>query len=257
MTDATFEITGHRAIVWNGNDARRGALTPEFYEAIVAACKAAEDPSIRSVTITSRGDFFCAGGDLNVLITRRNYSEVERGQQIDILHDVIRAIQSCPVPVIAAVKGGAAGAGASIALACDFIIADEAAKLTAAYVKAGLVPDGGLTAHLARIVPKSLAMEMCVLARPIPASRLAATGAINAALPLAEVEDAAAALAAHIADGPPAAQSRIKAMVNAAYDQAMPEQLDTERDAMAWATGADEAAEGIAAFLEKRKPVFG
>lgn len=257
MPDAYFELTQDRAIVWNGNTARRGALTPEFYQAILDATEAAQDAAIRAVMITSQGDFFCAGGDLNVLIARRDMSEADRAAQIDRLHDVIRAIHSCPVPVIAAVKGGAAGAGASIALACDFVVAEAGCHFTASYVKAGLVPDGGLTAALARTLPKPLAMEMVTLARPILADRLLHLGAINVAAPLDEVLPQAHLLADEIAQGPRAAQARIKSMLHAAYDQTMQDQLTTERDAMAWATGAEEAAEGIAAFLEKRPPKFG
>ncbi|MEO0938265.1 MAG: enoyl-CoA hydratase family protein [Pseudomonadota bacterium] len=257
MSDATYEIEDNRAIVWNGNAARRGALTPEFYEAIKAACKAAEDPAIRAVILTSRGDFFCAGGDLNVLIESRTYTEADRAARIETLHDVIRAIRNCPVPVIAAVKGGAAGAGASIALACDFIVAEAGVFFTASYVKAGLVPDGGLSAALARMLPRPLAMEMLTLARPIPTDRLVNLGVINVAAPAEDVMPQAEQLADDIAKGPRAAQARIKAMTHAAYDNLYDAQLAHERDAMAWATGAEEAAEGIAAFLEKRAPSFG
>ncbi|MDG1472516.1 MAG: enoyl-CoA hydratase family protein [Ascidiaceihabitans sp.] len=254
---AYVEKLGDRLIVWNGNADKRGAITPLFYTSIAAATKAAQDPKIRSVIISSQGDFFCAGGDLNALRERRNLSEIERQGKIEILHDVIRGIRACPVPVIAAVKGGAAGAGASIALACDFIVAEAGCKFTAAYVKAGLVPDGGLTASLARMIPRPLAMEMCVLARPVTAERMEALGAVNLATSRDQVMPEAHALADAIATGPRIAQGRIRAMVAQAYDQSEAAQLDVERDGMAQAAGGDEAGEGIAAFLEKRKPEFG
>lgn len=251
------EDKGDRLIVWNGNAAKRGAITPDYYDAILQACIAAEDTRIRAVIITSEGDFFCAGGDLNALRERRALSEVERQQKIEHLHDVIRAIRGCAVPVIAAVKGGAAGAGVSIALACDFIVAEAGCKFTAAYVKAGLVPDGGLTASLARMLPRPLAMEMCVLARPVTADRLAGLGAVNLVCAREDVLNETHALADAIAAGPRSAQRRIRAMVAQAYDQTEAAQLDVERDAMAHAAGGDEAAEGIAAFLEKRSPNYG
>ena len=257
MSAAYLEDQGDRLIVWNGNAAWRGALTPELYAAIIEACEKASDPRVRAVILTSQGGFFCAGGDLNVLISRRDMDQSERAAQIEKLHDVVRAIHNCPVPVIAAVKGGAAGAGASIALGCDFIVAEAGVFFTASYVKAGLVPDGGLTASLARMLPRPLAMEMCVLARPITTDRLVNLGVINVTAPLEEVDAQAHLLADEIAKGPRTAQGRIRAMVHAAYDQTVQTQLDTERDAMAWATGAEEAAEGIAAFLEKRAPDFG
>ena len=254
---AYVELAGDRLIVWNGNADKRGAITPGYYGAIAEATQAAKDPKIRAVIISSQGDFFCAGGDLNALRERRALSETERQGKIEILHDVIRGIRACDVPVIAAVKGGAAGAGASIALACDFIVAETGCKFTAAYVKAGLVPDGGLTASLARMIPRPLAMEMCVLARPVTAERMEVLGAVNLTTTRDQVMAEAHALADAIATGPRNAQGRIRAMVAQAYDQSEAAQLDVERDAMAHAAGGDEAGEGIAAFLEKRKPEFG
>jgi enoyl-CoA hydratase/carnithine racemase len=253
---AYAEIADDRVIVWNGNTDKRGAITPEFYGAIAQATAAAKDPKIRAVIITSTGDFFCAGGDLNALRERRALSEAARKDKIEILHNVIRGIRDCPVPVIAAVKGGAAGAGVSIALACDFIVAEAGCKFTAAYVNAGLVPDGGLTASLARMIPRPLAMEMCVLARPVTAERMEALGAVNLTAPRDQVLPEAHAFADAIARGPRTAQGRIRGMVAQAYDQSEAAQLDVERDAMAHAAGADEAGIGIAAFLEKRKPEF-
>lgn len=254
---AYVEDAKDRLIVWNGNEGKRGAITPEFYRCIRDAIGSANERRIRAVIITSQGGFFCAGGDLNALRERRSLPEGERRGKIELLHDVIRAIRGCPVPVIAAVKGGAAGAGASIALACDFVVMESGAKFAAAYVKAGLVPDGGLTASLARMIPRPLAMEMCVLARPITAERMQALGAVNAVVSADQVVAEAHIWADAVAAGPRDAQGRIRSMVAAGYDQTEAMQLDLERDAMAHAAGSVEAAEGIAAFLEKRKPEYG
>lgn len=254
---ARIEDAGDRVIVWNGNTARRGALSAALYDTIGQAMDLAQDRRIRAVILTSEGPFFCAGGDLNVLIERRTLNEAERRQKIEDLHDLIRAIRACPVPVIAAVKGGAAGAGASLALACDFIVAEREVKFTAAYVKAGLVPDAGLTASLARLLPRPLAMEMCLLAKPVTSDRLLALGALNDVVTDDQVIPAALAIADALAQGPRDAIGVIRGMVAAAYDQSEVAQLDTERDAMARAAGGEEAAEGIAAFLEKRAPRFG
>ncbi|MEP3640027.1 MAG: enoyl-CoA hydratase family protein [Paracoccaceae bacterium] len=253
---ARLEDAGDRIIIWNGNASRRGALSPELYTAIQDALNLAQDTRIRAIILTSEGGFFCAGGDLNVLISRRELSEEDRREKVDDLHDLVRGIRASPVPVIAAVKGGAAGAGASLALACDFIVVEAGAKFTAAYVKAGLVPDAGLTAALARLVPRPLAMEMCVLARPVTAERMHALGAVNAVVDASEVMTSAHALADAVATGPRTAQGVIRSIVAQAYDVTEAAQLDTERDAMARAAGGPEAAEGIAAFLEKRAPKF-
>lgn len=254
MSRARVEERGDRLVVVNGNAARRGALTPEFLAAITEAAERAADPRIRAVILSSEGEFFCAGGDLNVLIERQKMTEDQRRAQIDRLHDRIRAIRACPVPVIAAVEGGAAGAGMSIALACDMIVAAEDAKFTAAYVKAGLVPDGGLTAALARLLPRPLAMEICLLGRPVGADRMAALGAVNLLTPKGGAEAGAMAIADALAQGPRSTQGTIRAMVAQAYDNSEAAQLDRERDAMGRATGSADAAEGIAAFLEKRRP---
>lgn len=254
MALARVDDQGDRLVVVNMNAARRGALSPDLYAAMTEAAEQAVQPRVRAVILTSEGGFFCAGGDLNVLIERQGMAEDERRAQIEKLHDRIRALRACPVPVIAAVEGGAAGAGLSIALACDLIVAARDAQFTAAYVKAGLVPDGGLTASLARSLPRPLAMEICLLGRPVGAERMAALGAVNLLTEAGGAEAAAQGLADALARGPRGTQGAIRAMVAAAYDMTEAEQLSRERDAMARATGSAEAAEGIAAFLEKRKP---
>ena len=253
---ARVEDAGDRIIVWNGNVTKRGALSPEFYQAIRDAVALGQETRVRAVVLTSEGDFFCAGGDLNVLIERRSLSEADRRDKVDDLHDLVRLLRDCPVPVIAAVKGGAAGAGASLALACDFIVAETRAKFTASYVKAGLVPDAGMTASLARLVPRPLAMEMCLLARPVLSERLQALGVVNVVVPAGHVLPEAYALCDALARGPREAIRATRTLVTTAYDVSETLQLDIERDAMAKAVGAGEAAGGIAAFLEKRPPRF-
>jgi enoyl-CoA hydratase/carnithine racemase len=256
MSLARVDDRGDRLVVVNMNASKRGALSPDLYAAIRIAMTDAAQSHVRAVILTSEGGFFCAGGDLNVLIERRAIPEMQRREKVDELHDLVRMIRACPVPVIAAVEGGAAGAGASLALACDLIVAAEGAKFTAAYVRAGLVPDAGLTASLARMLPRPLAMEMCLLARPVTAERMHALGAVNVVAAPGMAEAEAHALADALADGPRAAQGAIRRLVSDAYETAEAAQLDAERDAMARAAGGDEAAEGIAAFLDKRKARF-
>lgn len=254
---ARLEDAGDRLIIWNGNTDKRGALSPELYACIMQACEMASERRIRSIILTSEGPFFCAGGDLNQLIKSQGMPLDQRSARIDGLHNVIRAMRACPVPIIAAVEGGAAGAGLSFALACDIIVAAQGAKFVAAYVKAGLVPDGGLTAHLSRALPRQLSMEMCMLAQPVLAERMHALGVVNAMTEVGGTMDVARGFADRFAAGPRDAQAAIRKMVAAAYDATEAEQLDHERDAMGYATGAPEAAEGIAAFLEKRSPNYG
>jgi enoyl-CoA hydratase/carnithine racemase len=254
---ARIEDAGDRLIIWNGNTEKRGALSAELYACILEACAQASERRIRSIVLTSEGPFFCAGGDLTQLIKSQGLPEDQRVARIDGLHDVIRAMRACPVPIIAAVEGGAAGAGLSFALACDIVVAARGAKFVAAYVKAGLVPDGGLTAHLARALPRQLSMEMCLLAQPVLAERMHDLGVVNMLTDAGGTMDAARVYADRLAAGPRDAQAAIRKMVAHAYDASEAAQLDHERDAMGYATGAPEAAEGIAAFLEKRSPNYG
>ena len=253
---ARIEDKGDRLIVWNGNTEKRGALSPELYACIEQATTQAQEERIRAVILTSEGRFFCAGGDLNVLIARRGLPEEERRGKVDQLHALVRGMRACPVPILAAVEGGAAGAGLSLALACDLIVASEEAQFTAAYVKAGLVPDGGLTSALSRLIPRALAMEMCLMGRPVMAARFHDLGAINRICTAGRAFDEAMAIADALAQGPRQAQGVIRGLVASAYEAQEAVQLDAERDAMAAAAGGDEAAEGIAAFLEKRKPSY-
>lgn len=256
MTLARIEDKGDHLIVVNGNAAKRGALTPEYYAALIEATETARDPRIAAVILTAEGGFFCAGGDLTQLQTRKALPVPERAARIEGLHDVMRALRACPAPVIAAVEGGAAGAGLSLALACDFIIAGESAKFTASYVKAGLTPDGGLTAALARSLPRQLVNEMCLLARPMTAETLHRHGLVTAVSPDGGTLVDAQTLAGQLFKGPGGTMAEIKRLIVAAYEQDTAAQFNAERDTMSVIYDTPDPAEGIAAFLEKRSPKF-
>jgi enoyl-CoA hydratase/carnithine racemase len=249
-----LERHGSGLIVHNTAE-KRGAITPELYQMIAAAMEQASAPDIRCVILTG-GDFFCAGGNLKVLATRAALAPKDRRAKIEILHDVIRAMHACPVPIIAAVEGGAAGAGLSLALACDFIVASKGAHFTAAYVKAGLTPDGGLTHALSRLLPRQMAMQACLLGNAISAEQLAALGVIFQLSPKGQTLADAQELAAQLAQGPAQAQARIRQLLNEAQDTNLSDQLDREAAFMAEAQGGSEAAIGIQAFIEKRKAEF-
>ena len=249
---------GDHLIVVNRNPARRNALTPDFYAGVTeATAQAAREARIGAIVVTGEGGFFCAGGDLNFLRTARDMPHAARRARIEELEAVIRAIRACPRPVIAAVEGGAAGAGFSLALACDMIVAGRDARFTAAYVTAGLVPDGGLTAALTERLPPAMAAEICLLGQPVAAARLHALGVVNALTDeggaLAEAQNIARRLAA----GPAEAQAAIKRLLIGATAALWDRQLTAEADSMAYALAAPEAAEGMAAFLGKRAPDFG
>ncbi len=242
-------------LIIHNTNAKRGAITPELYERLLDAIEQSKAPDIRTLILTG-GDFFCAGGDLGVLATRATLARQERRAKVEVLHGVIRAMAECPVPIIAAVEGGAAGAGLALVLACDLVVASKESQFTAAYVKAGLTPDGGLTHSLSRLLPRQLAMHMCLLGKPISAAQLADHGGITKLCPKGEAFNDALILAAELAAGPAQAQSRIRALLANASDTPLTDQLNREAAFMVEAQGGPEAAEGIRAFLEKRKAEF-
>jgi len=257
--DSTCEIIdeGDHLVVVNRNPARRNALTSGFYAGLIeATALAVREARIGAVVVTGADGFFCAGGDLNFLLTAQGMSEADRRARIEELEGVVRALRDCPRPVIAAVEGGAAGAGFSLALACDMLVAAQDAQFTAAYVNAGLVPDGGLTAALIERLPPPLAAEICLLGRPVGAERLHALGVVNLLTPPGEALAAAQDIARRLAAGPAEAQTAIKRLLTGAAETLWTAQFAAEADAMTRALAAPEAAEGIAAFLGKRAPDF-
>lgn len=249
-----LEDKGAILIVHNREE-KRGAITPEFYQTIGNAIAMAAEPRVRCIILTG-GAFFCAGGDLRALKTRAEMPPEGRHEKIELLHSVIRAMRDCDVPIIAAIEGGAAGAGLSLTLACDMIVAAEGAAFTAAYVKAGLTPDGGLTHALADLLPRQLSMEMVLLGRPVKAERLAALGVVTEVCAKGDAVQKAEALAAQLIKGPRQAQLRIRHLMAHASDADFATHLDLEAEFMVEAQVTPDAAEGIAAFIEKRIPEF-
>lgn len=251
------EDHGDHLVVINNNPRRRNALTDGFQQGLHAALAlAGREARIGAVVLTGAEGFFCAGGDLGKLQRGPELGFDERRAIINDLQDLIRAMLACPRPVIAAVEGGAAGAGASIALACDLIVAAREARFTAAYVNAGLVPDGGLTASLAALLPAPVAAEICLLGQPVAAERLHQLGAINQLTAPGAALDAARAIARRLAQGPAQAQAAIKRLLVDARAGMVEGRLGAETTAMAHALASPEAGEGIRAFLDKRAPDF-
>lgn len=251
------EVLGPTLIIWNCNSARRNALSSEYYDGVIEGlANASRNPKLASVVLAGEGGFFCSGGDLNSLRERRDLPEEKRRDRVEHLHSVIRAIRDCPKPVLAAVEGGAAGAGLSIAMACDMIVAAQSAKFTLAYVKAGLVPDGGASYALMQAMPRATAARMALLGEPLGAERMYELGAVSEIVADGQAVNAACDLGERLAKGPEQSIANIKTLLNRAETATLQEQLDAERNALAQAFGGAEAAEGISAFLEKRKPVF-
>ena len=165
---------------------------------------------------------------------------------------MINAMAECSKPIIAAVEGGAAGAGVSLAAACDLIVMAENAYFSVSYVKIGLSPDGGATALLAQALPRQLMTEMCLTGDKVDAVRLLDSGVVNRIVPAGTVLEVATAWGARLAKGPARSMARVKGLCRAAQENTLSKQLDMERDLMIASQTDPESIEGISAFLEKR-----
>ena len=258
MNDALLiRREGNVLILSNNNVAARNALSPEFYAAVTTAlADAAADASIGAVILTGEGGHFCAGGDLRQLAKRRELPVEQRREKLEGLHDLIRAVRDCPKPVIAAVEGAAAGAGLSLALACDMLVAARDSVFSVAYVKVGLTPDGGATAFLSEFVSRQVLTELCLTGERISGERMERLGAVNRLAEPGQAIVLALALAQQIAQGPELAMARIKDLCRQAPHNTLEQQLELEAQYMVQSQETQESREGIGAFLEKRSPCF-
>lgn len=239
------------------NPGARNALSPDMYAAAIESLSTAErDESIRVVILTGADGMFCAGGNLNRLLENRAKDPSVQAESIDNLHGWIDAIRDCPKPVIAAVDGAAAGAGFSLALACDLIVAGNSAKFVMAYVQVGLTPDGGGSWFLSRALPRQLATEILIDGKPILAPRLHELGIVNRVVPDGTALDAALDWADALAQRSPHAVENIKSLIREAKTNSLSTHLLAEKRSFVESLHHHDALEGISAFLEKRKPRY-
>lgn len=248
---------GQTMVLTLHNPEFRNALDPGMYAAGVEALNAAGDnPEVRSVVIVGAGGTFCAGGNLLRLQENRARERSVQADSIDALNSWIDAISTFPKPVLAAVEGAAAGAGFSLALACDMIVSARDAIFALSHGRIGLSPDGGATWHLARALPRNLALEIALLADRIPAERLYAMGLVNRLAPPGEALEDALALAQALNERAPNAVASTKELLAAAPQASLERHLAAERDAFVDNLHHANAGIGIAAFLRKQAPAF-
>ncbi|MEH3146617.1 MAG: 2-(1,2-epoxy-1,2-dihydrophenyl)acetyl-CoA isomerase PaaG [Methylobacterium frigidaeris] len=247
---------GYRVLTLNRPD-RLNAFTAAMHEALGRALDAAaSDETCRAVLLTGAGRGFCAGQDLS----ERRGGE---GQAVDLsqtleryYNPLIRRLRDLPMPVICAVNGVAAGAGANIALACDIVLAARSATFIQAFAKLGLVPDAGGTWALPRLVGRARARGLALLAEPLPAEKAESWGLIWRVHDDAALMDEAHRLAAHLATQPTAGLRLIRDALDASETNDLDRQLDLERDLQGRAGRMPDYREGVAAFLDKRPPRF-
>jgi enoyl-CoA hydratase/carnithine racemase len=248
---------GRTMVLTISNPEHRNALGPEMYAAGVEALNVAEsNPDVRSVVITGEGATFCAGGNLQRLQANRQQPPQVQADSIEALHSWIEAIRTFPKPVIAAVEGAAAGAGFSLCLACDFVVAADDAIFVMAYSNVGLSPDGGSSWHLSRLLPRQLAGELLMAGERIGAGRLHELGIVNRVCAAGAALTDALALAEKLNARAPNVLASIKELMNDAGDSHLTAQLAAERDHFVRNLHHANAGIGIAAFLGKQKPEY-
>jgi 2-(1,2-epoxy-1,2-dihydrophenyl)acetyl-CoA isomerase len=248
VSEGVATITLNRPEVYN---ALNDEITFELQDAFKQVSKDAE---VRVVVLTGEGKAFCSGQDLKASSgeTRRSF--------LDSLHKrynpIIRAMRSLPKPIICRLNGVAAGAGCSIALACDMIIASEDASLIEVFINIGLVPDSGSSFFLPRLVGMAKAFELCAMGSKIKAADAASMGLINRAVPGEKLDEAVNEVVAHFAKAPTKAIGLIKKMLNKSAVSTLDEMLDYEAYCQEIAGNSADYREGVSAFVEKRKPAF-
>ena len=246
-------VTLNRPEVLNALDLPAG----EALARAIRSCR--DDDGIRAVVVTGAGRGFCSGGDVKAMWERIRAGRDPRDffRELTVpLHQIILDMRSMEKPIVAAINGASGGAGVSLAVACDLRLADEHATFKQAYTSLGLVPDGGWTAMVPQIIGPTKAMELLLLDPVLDAPQALALGLIHEIVPARGVLERANAVATQLAKGPRTAFGGAKTLVNAAVFPQLEVQLERERQRIIVQGGSPDFREGIAAFMEKRRPRF-
>ena len=247
---------GYRVVTLN-RPQRLNAFTEAMHQALKRALDEAEgDPDCRALLITGAGRGFCAGQDLNDRLSKAGETPVLGGALETYYNPLVRKLRALPFPVVAAVNGVAAGAGANIALACDIVLAATSANFVQAFAKIGLVPDSGGTWFLPRLIGPARARALALTGEPLPAEKAEAWGLIWKTFADLELMGEAHKLCTHFASAPTLGLALIKRALDASWENDLDAQLDLEREFQREASLTPDYAEGVRAFLEKRTPVF-
>lgn len=248
VAEGVATITLNRPDVYN---ALNDEITYELQDALKAVAK---DELVRVVVLTGEGKAFCSGQDLKAA------SGQQKRSFMDSLHKrynpIIRAMRNLPKPIVCRMNGVAAGAGCSIALACDVIVANEEAQLIEIFINIGLVPDSGSSFFLPRAVGFNKAFELSSMGNRLKASEAVSIGLINKAVPAGELDAAVKGYTDFYAKAPTKSIGLIKKMLNKAQTASLDEMLDYEAYCQEIAGSSQDYKEGVQAFLEKRKPNF-
>ncbi len=237
---------------------RLNSFNEDMHRALAAALDQIEsDEAVRCLFITGAGRGFCAGQDLGERTVSPGAGPTDLGETIGKYYNpLITRLHKSKIPVVCAVNGVAAGAGANIALACDIVVAASTAKFIEVFANIGLLPDSGGTYHLPRHVGQARALGLSLLAAPIMAKKAKKWGLIWDVFDPTELQTEAFALAKQLADKPTIGLALSRAAIRASFNNTLEQQLELERTSMRTAGFTEDYAEGVRAFMEKRKPVF-
>lgn len=249
---------GAVAVITLNRPDRLNSFTVEMHGALMAALDmAVSDADCRSILLTGAGRGFCAGQDLSDRAVAPGAGRRDLGESLEQRYNpLVRRLRACPKPVVVAVNGVAAGAGANLALHGDIVLAARSAKFIQSFARIGLMPDSGGTWLLTRLLGEARAKALALTAEPLTAEQAAAWGLIWKAVDDAELMPQALALAGSLAEAPPLALAEIKAAIHGAATATLDAQLDLERVGQRRLGMTDDYAEGVAAFGAKRAPVF-
>jgi 2-(1,2-epoxy-1,2-dihydrophenyl)acetyl-CoA isomerase len=245
---------GVATITLNRPDALNSLTVPMKVELLGAFNRVERDAGVRAVILTGAGRAFCAGQDLR---ERLQPDAAPLGVEVrERYNPIIRAMRSLPKPIVGAINGVAAGAGASLAMACDIRLAAHTASFALAFGRVGLVPDSGATWFLPRLVGASKAAELALLNEAVSADDAVGLGLVSRVVPAGELAAEARATAARLAAGAPRAIALTKDALNSTWDRDLDTALDYEAHLQDLAGRTKDHQEGMSAFLEKRPPRF-
>jgi 2-(1,2-epoxy-1,2-dihydrophenyl)acetyl-CoA isomerase len=255
FTFLTYEVADGVATIMLNRPEVYNALNDEITFELQDALKAvAKDEAVRVVVLTGAGKAFCSGQDLKAASGQQKRSFQDSLQKR--YNPIIRAMRSLPKPIICRLNGVAAGAGASLALACDLIVASEEASLIEIFINIGLVPDSGSSYFLPRLVGTAKAFELCAMGQRLKAEEAFSIGLVNKVCPSDQLDSTVQGFTSYFATAPTKSVGLIKKMLNRSSTATLDDMLEYEAYCQEIAGQSEDYKEGVTAFLEKRKPSF-